>query len=313
MSDQAAIPAISDKATSMFDVPSPFEFTKTFHKVPYPAIDPSRPEVSAAGKILFVTGGGTGIGRAIIEAFATAGAAQVILIGRRQNIIEGTAAELSKAFPGTKFHGFPGSVSDQDGITKLFETVRETIGEPNILVTSAADQPGNVKVLEMPHERIIEAFNTNVFGNLNVVRQFCKGLTPESKTDKIILEVSSSAVHRCYKGASIYTSSKTAFMRLTQQVQGEFWNTGLRVHSFHPGTIASEMTRKGGMSATDDRYQRMWDDVNLPGHFAVWVASPEAEFLKGRFLWAHWDVEELKAKKQEIEGSKMMIKLGLVV
>ncbi|MCJ1301264.1 hypothetical protein MMC08_004063 [Hypocenomyce scalaris] len=305
--------AAADKPTAMFDVPSPFAFTKTFHKVPYPSIDPTRPELAAVGKILFVTGGGTGIGRAIIESFATAGAAQVILIGRRQNVVETTAAELSESFPKTKFHGFARSVSDQEGITKLFETIRETIGEPNILVTSAADNPGNVKVLEVPHEQIVEAFHTNVFGTLNVVRQFLKGLTPESKTDKIILEVSTSAVHRCYKGASIYTAGKTSLMRLMQHVQGEFWDTGLRVHSFHPGTIVSGMTKKGGLTPGNDRYQRMWDDVYLPGHFAVWVASPQAEFLKGRFCWAHWDAEELLAMKGDIEANKKLIKVGIVV
>lgn len=36
-----------------------------------------------------------------------------------------------------------------------------------------------------------------------------------------------------------------------------------------------------------------WVDIHLPAHFAVWLASPEADFLHGRFLWAHWDVEQM--------------------
>jgi len=38
----------------------------------------------------------------------------------------------------------------------------------------------------------------------------------------------------------------------------------------------------------------------LPGAFCVWLTSEEADFLKGRFVWANWDIDELKAKKSLI-------------
>jgi hypothetical protein len=46
--------------------------------------------------------------------------------------------------------------------------------------------------------------------------------------------------------------------------------------------------------------------VALPGHFNVWLASPEAEFLKGKFVWANWDVDELKAHAEEIKESMLL-------
>ena len=46
--------------------------------------------------------------------------------------------------------------------------------------------------------------------------------------------------------------------------------------------------------------------VNLPAHFLVWVVSEEASFLKGKFVWANWDVEELKALKGGIEGGSLL-------
>lgn len=39
----------------------------------------------------------------------------------------------------------------------------------------------------------------------------------------------------------------------------------------------------------------------------VWLSLPEAQFLNGRFVWANWDVEELKAKAQEIESTNQMV------
>lgn len=44
---------------------------------------------------------------------------------------------------------------------------------------------------------------------------------------------------------------------------------------------------------------------DLPAHFAVWLTSSEASFLKGKFVWAHWDVEELIARKEEIQNSEL--------
>jgi hypothetical protein len=52
--------------------------------------------------------------------------------------------------------------------------------------------------------------------------------------------------------------------------------------------------------------------VQLPGQFAVWLASKEAEFLKGRFLWTNWDVEELMKRKFEFELDSDLLKSGLV-
>lgn len=50
--------------------------------------------------------------------------------------------------------------------------------------------------------------------------------------------------------------------------------------------------------------------VSLPASFNLWLASPEARFLKGKFLWANWDVDELKAKAEELE-STTQLNIGL--
>ena len=44
----------------------------------------------------------------------------------------------------------------------------------------------------------------------------------------------------------------------------------------------------------------------LPGQFCVWLASPEAKFLKSKFVWDNWDVDELMARSKEIESSKLL-------
>lgn len=46
--------------------------------------------------------------------------------------------------------------------------------------------------------------------------------------------------------------------------------------------------------------------AQLPGHFLVWLASNEAKFLKNRYVWVNWDVEELKSRAKEIESSSLL-------
>lgn len=51
--------------------------------------------------------------------------------------------------------------------------------------------------------------------------------------------------------------------------------------------------------------------VELPGHFCAWLASPEASFLRGKYVWVNWDIDELKARKEEILSTDLLdIKLG---
>lgn len=51
--------------------------------------------------------------------------------------------------------------------------------------------------------------------------------------------------------------------------------------------------------------------VELPGHFCVWLASPEAKFLKDKFVWANWDVDELKERADEIKNNKFLLTVHL--
>jgi short-subunit dehydrogenase involved in D-alanine esterification of teichoic acids len=73
--------------------PLPQGITK-WHSTSYPAIDPSRPELNAKGKVVVVFGGGSGIGAAIVKAFAAAGASNIAIFGCRQNVLETSKANI---------------------------------------------------------------------------------------------------------------------------------------------------------------------------------------------------------------------------
>ena len=52
--------------------------------------------------------------------------------------------------------------------------------------------------------------------------------------------------------------------------------------------------------------------ARLPGDFAVWLASPEAIFLAGKFVWAQWDVDELLTVKGRLETNPTLLSTTLV-
>jgi hypothetical protein len=68
------------------------------------------------------------------------------------------------------------------------------------------------------------------------------------------------------------------------------------IYAFHQGLKHHELTKAL---------------VSLPASFTLWLASPEARFLKGKYLWANWDVDELKARSTEI-ASTTELNIGLV-
>jgi hypothetical protein len=50
----------------------------------------------------------------------------------------------------------------------------------------------------------------------------------------------------------------------------------------------------------------------LPGDFSVWLASPEADFLNGRYVWSAWDVDEMIAMKEKVASDPSLLTMGLV-
>ena len=284
-------------------------FTKTNHKTAYDAIDPTQASLSAAGKTVLITAGHTGIGFSIAQNFAAAGASHVILIGRRLEVLVKSAKELSTKYVDTKFHYFAASVTDYGKMKEVFASIRSDISSDiNVLVTCAVYAPPFGRTVGTSVEGISKGLDTNFLANVNLVQEFLKDFSESSVKGKIILDVSSYTAHLLSPTSAAYSVSKLAYSQWVAHVQQELAGTGLRVHSFHPGSILTEAARAHGFK--EDSFP--WDDVQLPGGFAVWLASKEADFLSGRFVWANWDVGELVERKKEFESDPDLLRIGLI-
>lgn len=145
----------------------------TFHKKPYAAISPLRPELSQKGRVVYVTGGSAGIGLAICHAFAAAGAATVILTARREGPLNEAVEALCKEHPNTRFIGQPLDATDRVATDKAWAQLENDGVVVQVLVLNAAHIPDRpASVLELGYKDLWPSFVTNVGANLDLIDRF---------------------------------------------------------------------------------------------------------------------------------------------
>ncbi|KIW22233.1 uncharacterized protein PV07_12139 [Cladophialophora immunda] len=282
----------------MANLPS---FTRTFHRDAYPAISPTRPELSAAGKVVIVTGAAGRIGKATCIAFARAGAQYVAMLDLDRESLQRAKAEIEQdsGCKSTNLHLFPVDIRNQPAITEAFSSIESNLGKVNVLVNNAGYQPSPELYRDADIDEWWKSFEINVKGSFIVTQEFVRRAAqdPSSKTEPVLINVSSVLAHWGVRQGyvnkqSAYSSAKMAMTRAMEVLQQE--EPWLRVVNIHPGLVVSPMAAKSGT------LEYSIDNVNLPAYFAVWLASDEAGFTKGRFLWSNWDVGELQQRKAEI-------------
>ncbi|KAJ3484358.1 hypothetical protein NLG97_g7072 [Lecanicillium saksenae] len=277
--------------------PAPFPSpTQKWHDNTYPSLSPTRPELSAEGKIIAVTGGGTGIGAETARQFAAAGASRIGLFGRREQPLLDTKASITQSFPEVQVFTASTDVSKKGSLDTSLATF---LGDSKLdVIVSCAGETGPIDSVEdVDGEEFIEAVNLNILGALYTSKSLIRFGTKTA----IAINVASSAVHMNFGAAfASYNTSKIGAVRIWDALA--FVNPELSVFHIHPGIVDTPMTRKnGGIEAVGFE-----DHISLPSTFSVWLASGEARFLNRKFLWANWDVDELKARAEEIRNGPML-------
>ncbi|KAL4934968.1 hypothetical protein BDV06DRAFT_229260 [Aspergillus oleicola] len=291
--------------------------TPTWHSKSYPSISPTKPSLSAKGKAVLITGGGTGIGAETARSFAAAGASNIALLGRRLQPLQDTKAEIEKNNSGTKVFVASADVSKKEEVDDAFAKFITSIspstsghgsseGEPkiDILISNAATTGPHEGVATVDPQPFISALNTNLLGALHVAQSFTK----YAAENAVVVNVSSNAAHLNFGPYfASYSIAKWSVFRLWDMLGFEKKEQGWRIYHTQPGVVDTDMNREaGGVKALG--YE---DHVSLPGSFNVWLASPEAKFLNGKFLYTNWDVDELMAREKGL-GESAELSIGLV-
>ncbi|CAF3472992.1 unnamed protein product [Fusarium graminearum] len=278
------------------------------HDKPYEAISPQRPELSQQGRTVLVCGGSAGIGHAIARNYCIAGASSVVILGRREDIATAAALKLHESYPNTVATARSCDVFNRDQSQKVWDDLEKEGIFIDVLVVNAVGEPALLPILDQGADRLWQDFENNVHAPLYLVERFYK--QPGHTKQKFVISVSTQDIHRWDSAPQMpgYQLTKSSFATVMQQVARDTPEEKMRVISFHPSIVFTESARKTGY--TEDTLP--WTDENLPGGFAVWAASAEAQFLHGRFVWSTWDVNDLMSGelRDQIESDQWLLKVG---
>lgn len=282
-------------------------FTKYVYRDVYPAVEPSHASVSKANKVVMITGASRGIGRdGIAWAFATAGAGAIIITARKVESLKETEALIKKVNPAVEVLPIALETTNEDSVSSAFAAVKAKYGHIDILVNNAGIYDSNGINLSSTDASQTATwwreFEVNVRGTMLVTKHFL-ALTGTTNPATLIY-LSSGAGLAVIPGASAYAITKLADLQLAAFASAE--NSNVTAIAFHPGIVFTDMVQ-----GVEFFHQFAKDTPHLAGSAVNWLASEQATFLKGRYVSANWDVEEILARKEEIV-EKNLLTVGLI-
>lgn len=211
------------------EFPSP---VKTYHRDTYPAIDPTSPRLSTAGKNIVITGGGAGIGVGLAHSFAQSGASTISLLGRTEKTLIDTKTQLEKEYTKTKIYTYVADIVNKSALVTAFESIKAAVGPIDVLVANAGFLPNLNPIAKVDLEDWYNGFEVNVKGNFNVVTAF----VPVAAEGAAIINISTGVTHLKYlPGYSGYHTSKLAAAKFFEYVHHEY--PEFFVLNIHPGVI----------------------------------------------------------------------------
>ncbi|WP_185996694.1 SDR family NAD(P)-dependent oxidoreductase [Nocardioides campestrisoli] len=244
---------------------------------------------SLQGKKALVTGGGSGIGLAMAQGLAGAGA-EVTLWGRNTARLETARDSFGD---GAQVHVDAVDVGDPDAVRRGVETVVERMGDLDTVVVSAGTGGAIAPITEVADDEHRRVLTTNVDGVMWTIRETAKVMVERAKAGRpggsIITIASLAAIEGAGRNSS-YGASKGAVVALSNAAAVELARYGIRVNTILPGWIATEMSQPQQDSELFDKHviSRVplgrWGRPEEFGGAAVYLASDASSFQTGSQL-----------------------------
>jgi NAD(P)-dependent dehydrogenase (short-subunit alcohol dehydrogenase family) len=235
-------------------------------------------------KVIIITGGSSGIGRAAALRFANQGD-KVLITGRRAGPVEQTVAEHKN------IAGIVANTASAEDARRTITTAVDKWGRVDALVNNAG-AGAILPLLDATADRITDIFSVNVLGPSLLARAALPHL---KATQGTIINISSTFGHRPGAGLSHYAASKAALEHLTRCWALELAPLGIRVNAIAAGpTESGALTGMMGLSAEqaeavkeDERKRIPLGRRGVPDDVADWIvqlAGPASQWLTGQIL-----------------------------
>ena len=244
----------------------------------------ARDLLDLSGKVAIVTGSTKGIGRAMVEGLAEAGAA-VVVSSRKQDLCEQVAKEIANA-TGAETLGLACHVGEWDTIPGFIDAVHSHFGRIDVLVNNAGINPARVSPSEMTLEYWRKLFAVNVEGPLRTSQ--CAAPMMRDQGGGSIINIGTMATYSGGAAICAYGASKAALLNVTKSMAQEWAPWKVRVNFLSPGPFMSEMVEGGERTAPGFKdliadgtlMKRIADPREIVGP-VLYLASDASSFVTG--------------------------------
>jgi NAD(P)-dependent dehydrogenase (short-subunit alcohol dehydrogenase family) len=235
------------------------------------------------GKVALITGGDSGIGRAVALAFAREGADVLISYLNEETDAEETARVVREA--GRKAVPAPGDISEESHCRSLVERTLSELGRLDILVNNAAYQMTRKGIEAIPDGEWEHTFGTNVFAMYYLGRAAWPHLAPGSA----IINVASIQAYQPSPELLAYASTKGAIVTFSKALAQEGAEKGIRVNVVAPGPVWTPLIPA---TMPEEKARHFGEDAPLgrpaqPAELAplfVFLASNESRYITGEVV-----------------------------
>lgn len=241
-----------------------------------------------SGRVAVVTGGGSGIGRAIAEALAAAGAA-VAVLDANGNAAEDTAGAIAGA--GGRAMAVACDVARFEAVAAAAHEVAAALGPADILVNNAGISPKHdgrpASILEMEPAEWQRVVDVNLTGAFNGVRAFAGAMARRGWGSILNQSSVAAKTHVGFVGAH-YPATKAGLIGLTKHLAGELGPAGINVNALAPGRIDTPLMR-GVASAVNDAIvldtpmRRLGSPADVAAA-ALFLTSEAGHFVTGQVV-----------------------------
>lgn len=236
------------------------------------------------GKVAVVTGSSRGLGFAIAERYAQAGAA-VVLSARSENQLKANVDALKAK--GYRAAGFPCDVSDLEAVRALATNAAETFGKIDIWVNNAgmAGVFGPTAAVPVDHyERVV---NTNIFGTYYGSITALEYMLPRHSGK--LINLLGRGDDKPVPLQNAYAPSKAWIRSFTLALAQEYKDSGIGIFAFNPGLVDTDMLRKleatpgyeGRLKPLSTVIQLWANEPDVPAEKALWLASSATDGKTG--------------------------------